>query len=141
MAKMADEFPQYSRIHTDWEFTLKAKNTKKIKNTKKFRILAIQNEMQNHQHAAIIISELGQEYVQLPDLVEKFLVEIQRAAQVNSTNNFEDKVVFCPSSLKFTKNVYLYTDRLLVSEEAIRKHFKKNNLALETRIINKSLTL
>ena len=96
MAKMADEFPQYSRIHADWEFTLRDKNTKEIKNTKKFRILVIQNEMQNHQHAAIIISELGHEYVQLPDLVEKFLIEIQKAAQVNSTNNLEDKAIFCP---------------------------------------------
>ena len=134
MSKMADEFPKYPRIHADWEFILKEKTTKEIKNTKKFRILVIQNDVQNYQHVAIIISELGHEYVQIPDLVEKFLSEIKKASELNIKTDLENNTMFCPSSFKFTGNVYLYTDKLLVSEDAIRQHFEKKNMILQARL-------
>ena len=134
MSKMADEFPEYPRIHADWEFILKEKATKEIKNTKKFRILVIQNDVQNYQHVAIIISELGHEYVQIPDLVEKFLSEIKKASELNIKTDLENNTMFCPSSFKFTGNVYLYTDKLLVSEDAIRQHFEKKNMILQARL-------
>ena len=134
MSKMADEFPEYPRIHADWEFILKEKATKEIKNTKKFRILVIQNDVQNYQHVAIIISELGHEYVQIPDLVEKFLSEIKKASELNIKTDLENNTMFCPSNFKFTGNVYLYTDKLLVSEDAIRQHFEKKNMILQARL-------
>ena len=44
MTKMGNEFPQCPRVHADWEFTLVDKATQVVKNTKKFRIVAIQND-------------------------------------------------------------------------------------------------
>ncbi|MGI0093723.1 MAG: hypothetical protein ACREA8_06430, partial [Nitrosotalea sp.] len=63
-SKMKSEFPQYSRIHANWEFVLTDKKTKQVKNTKKFQIMAIQNDDKKHKHIGIIISELSNEYVQ-----------------------------------------------------------------------------
>lgn len=133
MNRMTDEFPECARIHADWEFLLKEKITQEIKNKKEFRILAIQNDSQNYQHMAIIILQLGQEYVQLPQLVEKFLLELQQTAEIDFKNNFEEKIKLRISELKFTRNVYLYTDKLLVSEDLIRKHFQENGLMLIIR--------
>jgi hypothetical protein len=138
MSKMANEFPECPRIHADWEFTLTDKITRELKNTKKFRILVIQNDAQNYQHVAVIISELGPEYVQLPELVGKFLSEIQKTVEVGTEDNLAGKVKV--SCFKFTGNIYLYTDKLLVSEDAIRKYFEKNNLVLQTRLIKQNLT-
>jgi hypothetical protein len=133
MSKMAYEFPECSRIHADWEFLLKEKITQEIKNKKEFRILTIQNDSQNYQHVAIIISQLGQEYIQIPQLVEKFLLELRQIAEIDFKDNFEEKVKFHSTELKFTGNVYLYTDKLLVSEDLIQKYFQENGLKLIIR--------
>ena len=120
MYKMADEFPECLRIHVDWDFVLKDKITQEIKSKKKFRVLAIQNDVQKYQHVAIIISKLGHEYVRLPAHIEKFLLELSEKTEI-------------VTHLDFTGNVYLYTDNLIISEDAVRKHFQENNLLLFIR--------
>src|SRR3989442_1731917 len=91
MSRMGDEFPQCPRVHVDWEFTLVDKVTQEIKNRKKFRVLAIQNNTQNYQHAAIIITELGQEYVQIPSMIKKFFSEIPKTVEVITRDHFEER--------------------------------------------------
>ncbi len=130
---MGDEFPQCQRVHVDREFTLVDKITREIKNRKKFRVLAIQNNTQNYQHAAIIITELGEEYIQIPSLIEKFFTEIPNTLEVISKDHFEDKKMFPGSHLRFTGNVYLYTHKLIVPQDFVRKHFQENNLTLVLR--------
>lgn len=140
-SKIENEFPQCSRIHADWEFVLTDKKTGEIKNNKKFRILAIQNDAEKYQHVGIIISELSNEYVQLPDLVEKFLLDIQKTVEASVGDALGDKKSLDVSEFKFTGNVYLYTDKLLVSEDVIQKHFKKSNMLLQSRVEKKNLAL
>lgn len=130
MSKIVDEFPECPHVHADWEFTLIDKKTREIKNRKKFRILAIQNTIQKVQHVVVIIQDLGDEYVQLPELVEKFLSQVQETKFTYTSKGDLDS-----SNLKFSRNVYIYTNKLLVSEDAIRKRFEKNNLVLQARII------
>ncbi|MDE1728131.1 hypothetical protein [Candidatus Nitrosotalea okcheonensis] len=132
--RLGDEFPQFSRIRADWEFVLTEKKSGEVKNTKKFQILVIQNDLEKYQHVGIIISELSSEYVQLPALVEKFLSEIKKTIEVNVGETLGEKKIFDMSGLQFTGNVYLYADRLLVAEDAVQKHFKKNNLDLHLRV-------
>ncbi len=141
MAKMGNEFPQCPRVHADWEFTLLDKITRVVKNTKKFRIVAIQNYGENYQHVAVVIPELSNEYVQIPELVGKFLSQLQKTVKAGTADDIRDKKVLDASDLKFTGNVYLYTDKLLVSEDVIRKHFKKNNMILQSRVDKQNLVL
>ncbi len=131
--KIENEFPQCSRIHVQWEFVLTDKKTGETKNTKKFQILAIQNEAEKYKHIGIIISELSNEYVQLPDLVEKFLLEIEKHAKTGIADASNSTKIRNVSRLEFTRNVYLYTDKLLVSEDVLQKHFKKHDLILQIR--------
>ena len=138
-SKIEHEFSHCSRIHADWEFVLTDKKTGEVKNNKKFRILAIQDDAQKSQHVGIIIPELSNEYVQLPDLVEKFLLEIQKTVETSVGHAQGDKKSIDASDFKFTGNVYLYTDKLLVSEDAIQKHFAKSNMRLQSRVDKKPL--
>lgn len=135
---MRNEFSQCAIIHADWEFLLTDKKTGEVKNNKKFRMLAIQNDSEKFQHVAVIIPELSSEYVQIPDLVEKFLSQVQKTKE--SENPLERKIPDM-SIFRFTGDVYLYTDKLLVSEDAIRSHFQKNNLVLQTRLVKPSIGL
>lgn len=120
MHKMEDEFPGCLRVHVDWDFILKDKITHEIKSKKKFRVLAIQNDVEHYQHLAIIISKLGHEYVQLPDHIKKFLLELSKKAEIGT-------------HLDFTGNIYLYTDKLIIPEDLVQKHFQENNLILFIR--------
>ena len=140
-SKIEHEFPQCSRIHADWEFVLTDKKTGEVKNNKKFRIMAIQNDDEKHQHVGIIIPELSNEYVQLPGLVEKFLSEMQKTVEASVGHALGDKKSIDSSVFRFTGNVYLYTDKLLVSEDVIQKHFKKSNMILQSRVEKKNLAL
>lgn len=140
-SKIESEFPQCSRIHADWEFVLTDKKTGEVKNNKQFRILAIQNDAEKYQHVGVIIPELSNEYVQLPDLVEKFLSELQKTVEASVENSRGDKKSLDMSGFKFTGNVYLYTDKLLVSEDVIQKHFAKSNMYLQSRVEKKNLSL
>ena len=140
-SKIEHEFPQCSRIHADWEFVLTDKKTGEIKNNKKFRILAIHDDAQKSQHVGIIIPELSNEYIQLPDMVEKFLSEIQKTVEASVGHAQGDKKSIDASNFKFTGNVYLYTDKLLVSEDVIQKHFAKSNMILQSRVDKKNLVL
>ncbi len=133
-SKIESEFPQYSRIHANWEFVLTDKKTKEVKNTKKFQIMAIQNADEKHKHIGIIISELSNEYVQLPDLIAKFLLELEKYNDSSIDDTMKDQKISDVSTFEFTKNVYLYTDKLLVSEDVLYKYFKKYNLILQIRV-------
>ena len=137
-SKIESEFPQCSRIHADWEFVLTDKKTGEIKNNKKFRILAILNDAEKYQHVGVIIPDLSNEYVQLPDLVEKFLSDLQKTVDANMVDITGNKKSLDVSGFKFTGNVYLYTDKLLVSEDVVQKHFTKNNLHLQSRVEKKN---
>lgn len=136
ISKIQNEFSTCSTIHADWEFVLTDKKTGETKNTKKFRMLAIQNDDKKYQHIAVIIPELSSEYVQIPDLVEKFLLQIHGEVKPKDTldTKMSDIHIF-----QFTGDVYLYTDKLLVSEDAIRNHFQKNNLALQSRLVKPNM--
>jgi hypothetical protein len=136
-SKMRNEFSQCSTLHADWEFVLTDKKTREIKNVKKFRILAILNDVERYQHIGVIIPELSNEYVQLPDLVEKFLLEMRK--NVGDTSN--DDKTFDVSAYRFTRNVYLYTDKLLVSEDALKKYFQDHNLLLQIRMEKRNMSL
>ena len=140
-SKIESEFPQCSRIHADWEFVLTDKKTGEVKNNKKFRIMVILDNAQKYQHVGVIIPDLSNEYVQLPDLVEKFLSDLKKTADENMVDVTGDKKSLDVSGFKFTGNVYLYTDKLLVSEDVIQKHFAKSNMHLQTRVEKKNLTL
>jgi len=140
-SKIESEFPQCSRIHADWEFVLTDKKTGEVKNNKKFRILAILNDAEKYQHVGVIIPDLSNEYVQLPDLVEKFLSDLQKTVDASMVDAMGNKKLFDASGFKFTGNVYLYTDKLLVSEDVIQKHFAKNNMHLQSRVEKKNLSL
>ena len=140
-SKIESEFPNYSRIHADWEFVLTDKKTGEVKNNKKFRIMVIQDNTEKHQHVGLIVPELSNEYVQLPDLVEKFLSELQKPVEASVGHVQGDKKSIDTSAFKFTGNVYLYTDKLLVSEDVIQKHFAKSNMRLHSRVEKKNLTL
>jgi hypothetical protein len=129
MAKMGNEFPYSPRVHADWEFTLVEKSTKAVKNTKKFRLVAIHLVDENRIHIAIVIPELSNEYVQLSDLVRKFLSQI------------EHDTVSGMSGLAFTGNVFLYTDKLLVAEEPVKRHFEKDRMTLHLRVEKQNLLL
>ena len=133
MSRMGDEFPQCQRVHVEWEFNLVDKVTREIKNRKKFRVLAIQDNSQNYQHAAIIITDLGQEYEQIPSMIKKFFSEIPKTVEVISKDHFEAKEMSPSSALRFTGNVYLYTHKLIVPEDIVRKYFQENNLTLVLR--------
>ena len=137
-SKIESEFPKCSRIHADWEFVLTDKKTGEVKNNKKFRILAIQNDAEKYQHVGLIIPDLSNEYVQLPDLVEKFLSELQKTVEANVVDATGDKKSLDVSGFKFTGNVYLYSDKLLVSEDVIQKHFVKSNMHLQLRVEKKN---
>ncbi len=139
-SKIENEFPQYSRIHANWEFVLTDKKTGEVQNTKKFQILAIQNDDKKSKHIGIIIPELSNEYVQLPDLVAKFLLEIEKHNDPGVGDALADKI-HDVSTFEFTKNVYLYTDKLLVSEDVLYKYFKKYNLILQIRTSKPNLSL
>src|SRR6478736_3564233 len=132
-SKIESEFPQCSRIHADWEFVLTDKKTGEVKNNKKFRIMVILDNAQKHQHVGVIIPDLSNEYVQLPDLVEKFLSDLKKTADANMVDVTGDKKSLDVSGFKFTGNVYLYTDKLLVSEDVVQKHFAKSNMHLQSR--------
>ena len=138
-SKIESEFPQCSRIHADWEFVLTDKKTGEVKNNKKFRILVIQNNAEKYHHVGVIIPDLSNEYVQLPDLVEKFLSELQKTVEANMVDTQGNKKSIDVSGFKFTGNVYLYTDKLLVSEDVIKKHFAKSNMHLQSRVEKKNL--
>jgi len=138
-SKIESEFPQCSRIHADWEFVLTDKKTGEVKNNKKFRILVIQNNAEKYHHVGVIIPDLSNEYVQLPDLVEKFLSELQKTVEANMVDTQGNKKSLDVSGFKFTGNVYLYTDKLLVSEDVIKKHFAKSNMHLQSRVEKKNL--
>lgn len=140
-SKVENEFPQCSRIRAEWEFVLTDKKTREIKNTKKFQILAIQNDVERYTHIGIIISELSNEYVQLPDLVEKFLLEIKKYAEANIGDNTSSKKTHDSSGFEFTRKVYLYTDKLLVSEDVLQKYFRKSNLVLQVRATKHDLSI
>ncbi|HEU5221294.1 MAG TPA: hypothetical protein VFU58_04470 [Candidatus Nitrosotalea sp.] len=140
-SKIESEFPQCSRIHADWEFVLTDKKTGEVKNNKKFRILAILNDAEKFQHVGVIIPDLSNEYVQLPDLVEKFLSDLKETSEANMVDVMGDKKSLDVSGFKFTGNVYLYTDKLLVSEDVIQKHFAKSNMHLQSRVEKKNLSL
>lgn len=140
MSKVKNEFPQCATVHADWEFVLTDKKTGEVKNTKKFRMLTIQNDAQKSHHIGIIVPELSSEYVQIPDLIEKFLSQVQKIDETISKNNLETKMPDM-NIFKFTGDVYLYTDKLLVSEDAIRNHFQKNNLVLQSRLVKPNLVL
>ncbi|CUR51995.1 protein of unknown function [Nitrosotalea devaniterrae] len=132
MSKIQNEFSTCSTVHADWEFVLTDKKTGETKNTKKFRMLAIQNGDKKYQHIAVIIPELSSEYVQIPDLVEKFLLQIH--SETRSKDILDTKMPDM-NIFQFTGDVYLYTDKLLISEDAIRNHFQKNNLVLQSRLV------
>ena len=140
-SKIESEFPQCSRIHADWEFVLTDKKTGEVKNNKKFRIMVILDNAQKHQHVGVIIPDLSNEYVQLPDLVEKFLSDLKKTADANMVDVTGDKKSLDVSGFKFTGNVYLYTDKLLVSEDVVQKHFAKSNMHLQSRVEKKNLSL
>lgn len=140
-SKIESEFPQCSRIHADWEFVLTDKKTGEVKNNKKFRILAILNDAEKYQHVGVIIPDLSNEYVQLPDLVEKFLSDLKKTAETNMVDIRGNEKSLDVSGFKFTGNVYLYTDKLLVSEDVIQKHFAKSNMHLHSRVEKKNLSL
>ena len=140
-SKIESEFPRCSRIHADWEFVLTDKKTGEIKNNKKFRIMVLQDNAQKHQHIGLIIPDLSNEYVQLPDLVEKFLSDLKKTADANMVDVTGDKKSLDVSGFKFTGNVYLYTDKLLVSEDVVQKHFAKSNMHLQSRVEKKNLSL
>jgi len=140
-SKIESEFPQCSRIHADWEFVLTDKKTGEVKNNKKFRILAILNDAEKYQHVGVIIPDLSNEYVQLPDLVEKFLSDLKKTAEANMVDIRGNEKSLDLSGFKFTGNVYLYTDKLLVSEDVIQKHFAKSNMHLQSRVDKKNLSL
>ena len=140
-SKIENEFPQYSRIHADWEFVLTDKKTGEVKNNKKFRIMVIQDNAEKYQHVGLIIPDLSNEYVQLPDLVEKFLSELQKTVEASVGHAQGDKKSIDASDFKFTGNVYLYTDKLLVSEDVIQKHFAKSNMHLQSRVEKRNLAL
>lgn len=141
ISKIESEFPQCSRIHADWEFVLTDKKTGEVKNNKKFRILAILNDAEKYQHVGVIIPDLSNEYVQLPDLVEKFLSDLKKTAEANMVDIRGNEKSLDVSGFKFTGNVYLYTDKLLVSEDVIQKHFAKSNMHLQSRVDKKNLSL
>lgn len=140
-SKIESEFPQCSRIHADWEFVLTDKKTGEVKNNKKFRILAILNDAEKYQHVGVIIPDLSNEYVQLPDLVEKFLSDLKKTAKANMVDIRGNEKSLDLSGFKFTGNVYLYTDKLLVSEDVILKHFAKSNMHLQSHVGKKNLFL
>ncbi|HJW19975.1 MAG TPA: hypothetical protein VJ571_05405 [Candidatus Nitrosotalea sp.] len=140
-SKVETEFPQCSRIHAEWEFVLTDKKTGEMKNTKKFQILAIQNEIERYKHVGIIISELSNEYVQLPDLIAKFLLELEKYNDSSIDDITKNKKIPDVTAFEFTKNVYLYTDKLLVSEDVLYKYFKKYNLILQIRMTKPHLSL
>lgn len=129
MAKMGNEFPYSPRVHADWEFTLVEKSTKAVKNTKKFRLVAIHLVDENRIHVAIIIPELSNEYIQLSDLVTKFLSQIAY-----------DKTSGMPG-VSFSGNVFLYTDKLLVAEDPVKRQFEKDKMALHFRVEKQNLLL
>ncbi len=133
MSKVRNEFSWCSTVHADWEFVLTDKKTGQVKNTKKFRMIAIQNDAEKYQHIAVAIAELSSEYVKIPDMVEKFLLELQKTSETDSKTletEMPDMHIF-----RFTGDVYLYTDKLLVSEDAVRDHFQKNKLVLQSRLV------
>ena len=140
MSKIQNEFSQCSTIHADWEFVLTDKKTGETKNTKKFRMLAIHNDDKKSRHIGIIVPELSSEYVQIPDLVEKFLLEIQNTDK-SSYKNISDAKIPDMDTFRFTRDIYLYTDKLLVSEDAIRNHFQQNNLVLQSRLVKPNAML
>jgi hypothetical protein len=140
MSKIQNEFSQCSTIHADWEFVLTDKKTGETKNTKKFRMLTIHDDGKKSRYVAVIIPELSSEYVQIPDLVEKFLLEIQKTDK-SSYKNVGGAKMPDMDTFRFTGDVYLYTDKLLVSEDAIRNHFQKNNLVLQSRLVKPNVML
>ena len=140
-SKIESEFPQYSRIHADWEFVLTDKKTGEVKNNKKFRMMAIQNDAEKYRHVGVIIPELSNEYIQLPDLVAKFLSELQHTVEASIGDTMGDKKSFDASGFRFSGNVYLYTDKLLVSEDAVQKQFAKNNMRLSFHVEKKKSTM
>ena len=123
MTKMGNDFPNSPRVHADWEFALVAKSSKKVQNTKKFRLVAIALSNEHKAHVGIIIPELSNEYVELPSLVYKFLSQLEH-----------DNTMSSMSKLEFTGTVYLYTDKLLVSEDSIKKHFEKDNMLVQFKV-------
>jgi Na+/phosphate symporter len=139
--QLENEFAQHSRIHADWEFVLTDKKTREVKNVKKFRILAILNDVEEYKHIGVIIPELSNEYVQLPDLVEKFLLDIQKNIEKNVCDPSNNGKTLDVSVYRFTRNVYLYTDKLLVSEDVLKKHFQDHNLLLQIRMAKRNLSL
>ena len=66
---------------------------------------------------------------------------MQKPVEASTKDDLENKKVLDASGLKFTGNVYLYTDKLLVSEDAVRKHFAKNNMVLQSRVQKQNLVL
>lgn len=133
MNRLLDEFKQFLKVHKDISFKYAKKNTMKIFYEKSCRLVLLQNNTENYQHVAIIVPELGEEYVLLPQLIKGFITEIKSSIEIRTKAHYKDTEEFHSKSLIFTDNVYLYTDNLKISEDILREYFHKNNLFLILR--------
>ena len=82
MYQMTEEFTRSVRIHRDLTFPTSGLPSFANNRSRTLRIVQIQNFEQNVKHAAIIVEEVGPEFTEYPDLVERVMDEMAEAVFV-----------------------------------------------------------
>ena len=100
---------------------------------KSLRIVVIQNNIENYKHVGIVASKIRLEYKLFPQLIQDCVADLSKSLLIVAKKHYEDYEKFSSNEIVFTSQVYLYTDKLLVPEEEIRKYFQENKLKLIVR--------
>ena len=131
MELVVKDFSSCMKVDQPRTLTLTNKKTGETKQ-KLLKLVSIQNFDELYEHIAIIVSNLENEYIFLPEQVEKFVPEIKKIIDIQASDPVSETITEL-SELKFTNLVYLYTDQLHVPKEKIIQLFKESGLKLEVR--------
>ena len=122
--KLCNEFSNCLKCHKDYTFH---------PINKSLRIAVIQNNIENYKHVGIVASKIGPEYKLYPQAIQDCITGLSKSLLIIAKKHYEDFEKFSSNEIVFTSQVYLYTDKLLVPEDEIRKYFQENKLKLLIR--------
>lgn len=133
LRRFLNDFPRSLKTHQEWGIGIAPRDRPEEKHLKKYCWGLIQNHAERYQHAAIVVTNAGEELQALPSIFPEFREKTQSGTKVIMKVHHEDQDEFSSDELVFTGNVYLYTDQLQVPKEVAQAWFRDAGMKLLVR--------
>lgn len=133
MCQISEEFAGCIKVHRDHTLTAYDSSSMELIHSKLVRVVLIQNFDQNVKHAAIIAEDVGPEFVEYPNLVQREVDKISDSVFVGSSHAFISGLGNDSASLVFSNAVYLYFENVIDYHDKIQRIFEDHGLKLFIR--------